>query len=111
MKGGVSMGRAQCVLGGSIPSVRQSSSAFALNVPGRTARLKSRTVASRAAGSSSNFWASSAMLLAITTGKTEGMKSFWDLLSKIEYAICLGRCANSRPQAAYRLGHRSSPSS
>jgi hypothetical protein len=78
------MARAQCVLAGVRPSVRQSSNTVWSKVPGRTAALNSRTVRSSAAASSLNAAASSPSDCARTGGNTGGMNLPMDLASMIE---------------------------
>jgi hypothetical protein len=56
-----------------MPSVTQSSSVVWSNVPGRTASLNARTVASSAAGSSPSLPASSPIVAALYGGNTGGM--------------------------------------
>lgn len=72
-KGGRSSATAQCVFGGSSPSVRQSSRPAGSNRPGRTEALKRLTVATSACGSSPRARASSPIDPATTGGKAVGM--------------------------------------
>jgi hypothetical protein len=69
----VSIGRAQCVFGGSMPQVAQSSNTVWSNVPGLTEALNCVIVRANACASILNAPASSASVCARTGGKTGGM--------------------------------------